>query len=74
MECLRLPLASKLVNKALTDAGPDGIGDHRVHVEDQFFVGHSAMSPEATSNLQYLCRAHPVRDELLGSIKFGSVI
>lgn len=40
--------------------GPDGVGDYKVSVKDQFYVGHGAMSTEATSNATYLCRAPTV--------------
>ena len=40
--------------------GPDGVGDYNVHVEEQFFVGYGSMSPEASSDTQYLYRAAPV--------------
>ena len=58
-------LSITIFKQSFTHTGPDGIGDHRVRVEDQFFIGHSAMSSEATNNLQYLCRAHPVSDKLV---------
>ena len=44
-------------------AGPDGIGDFRVRVEEQQFIGHGSMSPEASSDTQYLYRAAQVRCE-----------
>lgn len=43
-----------------TMIGPDGVGDYKVSVKDQFYVGHGAMSTEATSNATYLCRAPTV--------------
>ncbi len=39
--------------------------DHRVRVEEQYYVGHGSMSPEASGNTNYICRAAPVSDTLL---------
>ena len=40
--------------------GPDYLRQHRVLVEpDHRFVGEGTMSPEGTSELSYLWRAHP---------------
>ena len=40
--------------------GPDGTGDFKVNIEEQFSVGHGSMSPEASSDTEYLYRAAPV--------------
>ena len=40
--------------------GPDYMRDHRVRVEEQYYVGHGSMSPEASGNTNYICRAAPV--------------
>lgn len=38
--------------------GPDGIRDHRVAVDEEHrYVGEGSMSPEGTSELDYLWRA-----------------
>ena len=42
--------------------GPDGISDFKTHVEEQFCVGHGSMSPEASSDTKYLCRAATVSE------------
>ena len=46
--------------KFLTHTGPDGNGDFKVHVEEQRFIGHGNMSPEASGDTNYLYRAAPV--------------
>eukprot|EP00118_Oscarella_pearsei_P026128 m.309452 g.309452 ORF g.309452 m.309452 type:complete len:147 (+) comp46538_c0_seq1:78-518(+) len=39
--------------------GPDGIGDFHAKVEEQRYVGIGTMSPEGTSDVNYLCRPAP---------------
>ena len=46
--------------KFLTHTGPDGNGDFKVRVEEQRFIGHGSMSPEASGDTNYLYRAAPV--------------
>lgn len=45
---------------AVLFTGPDGIGDHRVQVEEQRYIGHTTASPEATADLHYIVRAPKV--------------
>ena len=45
----------------LSSVGPDGITDHQVTVIDRKYVGIGTMSPEGTSDLNYLWRATKVR-------------
>ncbi len=40
--------------------GPDGIGDHKVKVEEQRYTGHTCASPEATGDVKYICRGAKV--------------
>ena len=46
----------------MTPSGPDGIGDHRTRHVEQSYVGHGSMSPESSSDTQYLYRSAPVRE------------
>ncbi len=47
-------------DQLLSYAGPDGVSDYKTRVEEQYHVGHGSMSPEATSDTLYLCRAASV--------------
>ena len=53
---------ARLTNRVhLSSVGPDGITDHQVTVIDRKYVGIGTMSPEGTSDLNYLWRATKVR-------------
>ncbi len=46
---------------AILFTGPDGMRDQRVQVEaDHRYIGHTTASPEATGDLNYICRAAEV--------------
>lgn len=45
---------------AVICTGPDGVGDHRMTVEEQLHVGNTTVSPEATGDLRYIIRAPEV--------------
>ena len=49
-------------------SGPDGIGDHRTTVVEQRYVGHGCMSPESSSDTEYLYRSAPVRSRNPASV------
>lgn len=54
--------SERLTNRVhLSSVGPDGITDHQVTVIDRKYVGIGTMSPEGTSDLNYLWRATKVR-------------
>ncbi|XP_003384451.1 PREDICTED: uncharacterized protein C4orf45 homolog [Amphimedon queenslandica] len=74
---VELPDEKPKAKGAVLFTGPDGIGDYKVNVQDHFYVGHGAMSSEATSNTTYLCRAstdtpHPPPKSLrVGEVGWG---
>ena len=41
--------------------GPDSVGNLRVSVKERRFVGHGALSPEASGDTQYIMRGASVR-------------
>jgi hypothetical protein len=57
--------------------GPDGVGNYKVEVKEASYIGHSTMSPEATSDTRYLCRGatgcpHPTsRSHKVGEVGWG---
>ena len=60
---------------AVIFTGPDGVGDHRVTVQDPQYIGHTVTSPEATADLKYIGRApearnHNVVSALLETLSF----
>ncbi|XP_064388615.1 protein SPMIP2-like [Halichondria panicea] len=69
--------AERKPNGAVLFTGPDGISDFKTHVEEQFCVGHGSMSPEASSDTKYLCRAAtncpypPPKTARVGEIGWG---
>lgn len=52
----------------ITFTGPDGVGDHRTTVVEQRYVGYGSMSPEASSDTQYLYRSAPVSRQPVYSV------
>ncbi|KAL5469529.1 hypothetical protein EMCRGX_G030794 [Ephydatia muelleri] len=62
---------------AVLFTGPDSVGNLRVSVKERRFVGHGALSPEASGDTQYIMRGastnpHPVsKNSKVGEIGWG---